>query len=606
MALTQIASRGDVDAQNTWNDSSVFATVEEWAEELATLTAELPSIRRFEGRLSEGPALLADAFRAVESFTQRVEKVYVYASMAESVDTTDQAATARTGQAIGLYGQMQGATAYFEPEVLAIGREQLAAWQLAEPRLRHYGHYFDNLFRKQAHVRSAEVEEVLGLAVDPFGGAYNTFSKLTDSDLRFPPAVAADGQTLPVRQGTIDDLLYSSDRAVRRSAWENYHDQYLAFRNTLAANLATSIRQNVLTMRVRRHATTLEMALFAENVPTDVFHNLLETFKRHRHIWQHYFEVRRRVLGVESLHTYDIWAPLTNDPPRIPYEQAVAWIAAALEPLGEEYVSVMRRGCLEDRWVDIYPNQGKTAGAFSSGCQGTHPFIVMSYTDDAVSLGTLAHELGHSMHSYFSWESQPKIYADYSLFAAEVASNFNQAMLRGYLLQQDIEPRLKIAVIEEAMANFHRYFLEMPSLALFEWEMHRRVEAGEGLAADSMIEFMADLFAETYGEAAVVDRMRDGIRWATFGHLYADYYVFQYATGISGANALARRILSGQPGAAEDYLGFLKAGGSAYALDALRQAGVDLSRPEPVEAAFGVLSEMIDLLDRLTTEPPQS
>lgn len=598
MSLAYVPARQEIDTRHTWNDTSVFSTVEEWSAEIEQLTADLEGIRQWQGRLAEGPSVLADAFRAVESFQTRVEKSLIYAFLTESVDHTDQSATARAGVAGSLAGQVAGATAFFQPELLAIGRERLAEWTATEPRLKHYAHYFDDLFRRQTHVRSEEVEEVLGLAADAFQGTSSTFSKLTDSDFKFAPA-AAGGEEMPVTQGTIDLLLNSTDREARRSAWENYHDQYLAYKNTLAGNLATSIKQNVMAMRVRRYDSTLEMALFDDNIPTSVFHNLLDTFKRNRPVWHRYWDVRRRALGVDSVHTYDIWAPLTAEKPQVPYEQAVEWIAAALAPLGEDYAGRLRRGCLEERWVDIYPNEGKSAGAFSWGCQGTHPFIVMSYTDDAASMGTLAHELGHSMHSYLSWESQPRTYADYSLFAAEVASNFNQAMLRAYLLEQDIDPQLKIAILDEAMANFHRYLLEMPTLALFEWEMHKREEAGGGLTADDMIAYLADLFAESYGDAAVVDRQRDGIRWATFGHLYSDYYVYSYATGISGANALARRVLSGRAGAAEDYLGFLEAGGSRYPLDALRAAGVDLTQPEPVETAFEVLSGLIDQLDEL-------
>jgi oligoendopeptidase F len=597
-----IPTRSEVKPQHTWNDVSVFPTVQTWADELAALKAGLGDVAAWQGRLAEGPAVLVEALAAIEAFRQRVEKVSVYAGLSAAVDRTDQPATARASEAGSLSGATEGALAFVEPELLAIGRQQLTEWAEVEPRLRVYAHYLDDLFRRQAHVRSAEVEELLGLISDPFRGVNETFDKLTDSDFRFRPAVGAGGDERPVTQGTVDELMTSTDREARRSAWESYHDQYLAYKNTLASNLATSIKQNVLLARARRHAATLDMALFTDNIPAEVFHNLLATFQRHRPMWRRYWDVRRRALGVETLHTYDIWAPLTAERPTVPYEQAVEWIVASLRPLGDEYADAVRRGSLEERWVDVYPNLGKAGGAFSWGCQGMHPFIVMSYSDDAISLGTLTHELGHSMHSYLSWRTQPPVYADYSLFAAEVASNFHQAMLRAYLLEQDISPALKIAVIEEAMANFHRYFHEMPTLALFEWEMHRRAEDGRGLTADDMIAYLADLFGESYGDGMTLDRERDGIRWATFGHLYADYYVYQYATGIAGANALARRVLDGGPEAAEAYLGFLRAGGSRYPLDALREAGVDLTRPEPVETAFAVLAGLIEQLDRLVNE----
>jgi len=599
MAVTHLPTRNEIDPRHTWNDASVYTDPDAWAADLEALSAEVDRFAARQGSLSSGPKELLAALRERDKLSQRAEMVIVYAYMGQAVETTDQAATARVGRGMGVLGRLMGALSFVEPELLAIGREQLNAWLAAEPRLAVYDHYFDTLFRRQDHVRSPEVEEVMGLAADAFQGPSDVHSKLTDSDFQYAPAVDSAGNSYPVSPSSIDGLRSSADRTLRRSAWESYHDQHYAYRNTLAANLAASIKQNVLQMRVRRYPSTLAMALYGDNIPEEVFHNLIDTFSRHRGVWQRYWDVRRRALGVDKLYTYDIWAPLTNQPARVPYEQAVEWITAALAPLGEEYTHTLRRGCLEERWVDVYPNQGKTAGAFSAGCQGMHPFIVMSYDDSPLSMGTLAHELGHSMHSWFTWENQPHIYANYSLFAAEVASNFNQAMLRAYLLDQDIDRDLKIGVIEEAMANFHRYFLIMPTLAMFELEMHRRVERGEGLTADAMNDYLADLFAASYGDAAVLDRPRDGIRWATFGHLYADYYVFQYATGISGANALAQRVLSGGPAAAEAYLGFLKAGGSRYPLDALRDAGVDLATPAPVETAFGVLEDLIERLDGL-------
>jgi len=284
----------------------------------------------------------------------------------------------------------------------------------------------------------------------------------------------------------------------------------------------------------------------------------------------------------------------------VTYPQAVDWIAAGMQPLGDEYVNILRRGALEQRWVDIYPNKGKRAGAYSYGGPGTHPFIFMSYNDDLFSLSTLAHELGHSLHSYYSWQTQPPIYARYTLFAAEVASNFNQALVRAHLLTTQMDRDFQIGVIEEAMSNFHRYFFIMPTLARFELEIHERVERGQALNAESLIQLMADLFAEGYGGEVELDVQRIGITWAEFStHLYSNFYVFQYATGIAGAHALAEKILANEPGAVDRYLTFLKAGGSAYPLDALKQAGVDLTTPEPVEQTFAVLAGLVDRLAQL-------
>jgi oligoendopeptidase F len=594
-----IRARNEIAPEHTWNAPSVFPSVEAWEAELKSISDSLLAVQKFKGRLNDGPDLLADALSAVDDLNRRLGKVVVYAGLAHSVDTTDQAATGRNSQAQGLNARTRAAIAFLDPELLGVGHETLRRWMRDEPRLAIYAHYFDNLFRKQAHVRSAEVEEVLGLVADPFSGPSSTAGMLTNADFTFKPAVSSDGQELPLAQGTYLKLRGSADRETRRTAWENYTEVYLAFKSTLASNLIASIKQNVFNMRARGHTSTLAAALSESNVPVEVFHNLIGVFRKNLPTWHRYWRLRRRALGVQPLQPYDIWGPLTDHKPSVPYPQAVDWIGAGMAPLGEEYVRVLRQGCLVDRWVDIYPNVGKTAGAFSSGTQGTHPFIVMSYNDSIISLSTLAHELGHSLHSYFTWQTQPMVYSDYSLFVAEVASNFNQALVRAHLLKTNTDPAFQISLLEEAMANFHRYFFIMPTLARFELETHERIERGQGLTADDMNELMADLFSEGYGGEVQIDRAREGITWATFGHLYADYYVYQYATGIAGAHALSKRILSGVPGAAEAYLGFLKAGGSVYGLDALKQAGVDLATPQPVEETFDVLAGMVERLESL-------
>jgi oligoendopeptidase F len=339
--------------------------------------------------------------------------------------------------------------------------------------------------------------------------------------------------------------------------------------------------------------------LFPNNIPVEVFHNLIQVFKENLPTWHRYWQIRKQILGYDELHVYDIKAPLTRTKPQIPYQQAVDWICAGMAPLGEEYVKILRSGCLEDRWVDRARNKGKRQGAFSWGMYDTQPFIMMSYADDVFSLSTLAHELGHSLHSYYTRQTQPFVYGDYSLFVAEVASNFNQAMVRDHILRTESDPMLQMALIEETMSNYHRYFFIMPTLARFELEMHERVERGEPVNARSMMDLTASLFMEGYGDEVVIDDDRIGITWAQFGHMYANFYVYQYATGISGANALVKKVLSeGEPAAAA-YLDFLKAGSSLYPIDALKMAGVDLTNPDPVKAALKVLSDTVDRLEKL-------
>jgi len=602
MSESRIRTRPEIPAQYKWNAESVFASDEAWDAEAKSVLAMLPEVQAFQGHLVEGPGKVADAMDAFDALIRRVGKVYVYANMAHEVDTTDPHGTRMYSQVLGLQGQALGAAAFIDPELIAIGEPTLRQWLAQEPRLAAYGHYIDNVFRQQAHVRSAEVEELLGLLSDPFLATATTASQLTDADFTFPNARTSDGRDLPVAQANFDEILAGPDREARRTAWEGYQDTYLAHKNALAANLATAVKQNIFNMRARRFSSTLEMSLFNNNIPTAVFTNLIETFRKNLPTWRRYWQVRRKALGVDTLHPYDVWAPLVSDKPRVEYAQAVDWIGAGLAPLGEDYVRVLRRGCLEDRWVDVYPNQGKFSGAFSSGWPGTHPFIVMSYDNTLFSLSTLAHELGHSMHSYLAWQRHPAVYSQYSLFVAEVASNFHQAMTRAHLLKANPGRDFQISLIEEAMSNFHRYFFIMPTLARFELEIHQRVERGQGLTADDLNSLMADLWAEGYGSEMQLDRQRDGITWATFGHLYSDYYVYQYATGISAAHTLSHRILNGAPNAAQDYVRFLSAGGSVYPLEALKLAGVDMTSPNVVEDTFAVLGSMVDRLETLVTQ----
>lgn len=596
----RVPERAEIPVQFTWDAESVFPSEEAWEAAVDSVAARMDTLKAFRGRLADGPAVLADYLELAEELLRTAGKVGVYARMFYAVNTADQVAQARTDRAMALASRLGAAMAFGEPELLAIGAETLQRWAREEPRLAHYAHSFERLAQRAPHIRSSEVEELLRQVGEPFATAAATHGVLTNADMRFEPAEDATGERYEIAQGTINALVTHPYRSVRKSAWEHYADAHLALKFTQANCLATGVKQNVFIARARGYNSALEAALKPNFIPLEVFHNLIATFKANLPTWHRYWRLRRRALGLEELHVYDTRAPLTATPMRVPYEQAVDWICAGMAPLGEEYVAAMRRGLVEQRWVDVYPNKGKRAGAFSMGVPGTHPFIMMSYNDDIFGLSTLAHELGHSMHSYYTRGTQPFVYANYGLFLAEVASNFNQAVVRHFLLGQLSDREAQISVIEEAMANFHRYFFIMPTLARFELEIHERVERGQALTADSMIALMADLFAEGYGPEVIVDRERVGSTWMQFAtHLYSNFYVYQYATGISGAHALAEGVLAGQPGAAERYLTFLKAGSSAYPLEILRQAGVDMTSPEPVEQTFGVFARYVERLEQM-------
>jgi oligoendopeptidase F len=599
-----LPARSEVDRRFTWDRESVFPDEADWEQAVDTIITRLPDLGEFRGHLGDSPDALADWFDANESVHRLMGKVMVYSTMAYSVDTGDQAALARTDRARSVAAQLGAATSFALPEMISIGIPKLREWVTTSPRLAHLGHYFDRIGKLQEHIRSAEVEEILNQVSDPLATALSVHGVLANTDLKFTPAIGTKGDQHEVAQGTIGALLTSPDRELRRTAFENYADAHLAMQHAMAASLAGGTKRDVFYARARGFPSSLAAALEPGHVPPAVYHNVIQAFRDNVRTWHRYWRVRRKALGLSELKPYDTRAPVGESTLRVTYEQAVDWIAEGVAPLGEEYVQILRRGALEDRWVDVYPNRGKRMGAFSSGVPDTVPFIFMSYNDDIYSMSTLAHELGHSMHSYYARKTQPFIYSNYGLFQAEVASNMHQALVRRHLLATQKNPAFQIAVIEEAMSNFYRYFFIMPSLARLELEVHERVERGGAITAEYLNELMADLMMEVYGSEVAVterDRQRIGSTWAQFHtHLYSNFYVFQYATGIAGADHLVQRVAAGDPQAAESYLAFLKSAGSMYPLEGLRLAGVDMTSPEPVEAAFATLARMVSRLEELT------
>ena len=599
MESTTLPERKDVPIEETWDLDSIFSTIADWQVALKSVSDRIPELTQFQGRLSEGPQTMLTCINLMTELMRQAAKVMSYGSLGAATDANNQDALARMGQGMGLMHKMASASSFIKPELMNIGIDTLRQWLKEEPALQVYAHFIDDLEHEQAHIRSQDVEEVIAQAGQATGASFQTFTSLTSSEIKFQPAIDSQGQEHEVGQSSIDGLITHPDREVRRTAWQSYADGYIAMRNTLANTQLGGLHKDLFNMRAHRYNSCLEASLYQHDIPNEVFYNLIDVFKKNLPTWHRYWQLRKKALKLDEFQVFDIKAPLNQEPPVIPFKQAVDWICEGMAPLGAEYVNTLRRGCLEERWVDRAVNKGKRQGAFSSGVYDTHPFVLISYQDNVFSLSTLAHELGHSLHSYTTNQQQPFIYSRYAMFVAEVASNFNQAMVRDHLLKTRTDPAFQLALIEEAMSNFHRYFFIMPTLARWELAMHEAVEKSAPLNARLMSRQCAALFKEGYGDEVVFDEERIGITWAQFQHMYMNFYVFQYATGISAAHALVNRILAGVENAVPDYLAFLGSGGSDYPINLLRKAGVDMTNPEPVEKAFAYMSSIVDRFEKL-------
>lgn len=598
-----LPARVAVPSEYTWDVAAIFASPDDWETSYHALPAALAHLATYQGTLTSSPTQLNGWFEALQATWKQVSDLIVYASLLFDCDTTNQQYIAMVSRAQSMVARFSAAIAFAEPELLQHSDTTLE--QLFDaPELTRYQHYLDDLKRRRGHIRSADIEDALAVLAEPLDTTGQAYILLTEADTRFAPAYDSAGNPHTVTNSTAEALLMHPDRELRRSAWEAYGDGFVTHRHTQAALMAGNMQRNSAMARIRGYPDALHAALDGANIPAEVYHTVLDTCTAHLPLWHRYWELRRRVMGLDSLQAYDIAAPLQATQPRVPYAQAVEWLTAAVAPLGSDYANQVYAALTHERWVDIYPNLGKRGNAYSNGTYGVHPYIFMNYVDDLDSLSTLAHEMGHAMHTYLSCHSQPLIFADYSIFAAEVASNFNQALLRHYLLQQQPDRSFTIALLEEAMRHYHRYFFLMPLLGRLELAAHERIERGNGLTSDDLATMMVELFREGYGAAVTLDEPRVGVIWAQFSHLYANFYVYQYASGLAAANALAQPVLAGDTAAVERYLTFLRAGGSRYPLDALHDAGIDLRDPAAMQRGFAVLAATIEQLEQLLLPDP--
>ncbi|MGB4703072.1 MAG: oligoendopeptidase F, partial [Syntrophomonadaceae bacterium] len=479
-----------------------------------------------------------------------------------------------------------------------LSREQIKEYEKAEPELAVYAHYFDELFRQKEHILGEKEERLLAMSADLSSASNNIFTMLNNADIKFPTIRDENGQEVELTKGRYGRFMESRDRRVRKEAYEGLYSSYKGLINTLAATLSSSIKRDIFYARARNYPSALHAALDQDNVPVEVYNQLIASVNNHLDSMYRYMKIRKKLLQVDPMYMYDIYVPLVADfDMKVTYEEAKEITLQGLKPLGEEYLSVLRQG-YQGRWIDVYENQGKTSGAYSWGTYDTHPYVLMNYDDKLDDLFTLAHEMGHSLHSYYSNLAQPYIYSQYSIFVAEVASTVNESLLIDYLLKNTDNPQEKMYLLNHYLEQFRGTVYRQTMFAEFEKITHERVEAGDALTPENLGELYLELNKKYYGPEVEMD---DNIcaEWARIPHFYSAFYVYKYATGFSAATAIKQSILEeGQP-AVDRYLDFLKSGSSDYPINLLKKAGVDLTTPEPVEKALTYFSKLLDEFEKL-------
>ena len=598
MAKEKIPPRDEVKEEFTWDLTEIYESDEKWAEEFAALESVPARLESFRGSLGESAGTLLEFFRLDDSISLRLEKLAGYASCKADQDLANGFYQDMRGKAMRRCVEISEASAFARPEIMAIPEEKLESFYAARPELEEYRRSLYRIRRRAEHILSPAEEKLLSAAGEMADSPDNIGGALRNADLRFEDAVDSKGERHPLSSGTLVPLMESSDRTLRKSAFENCFCRYGEFKNTVASILDAQFKQLNFFARARKYPSTLTAALDGTEVPEEVYMNLISAVHENMEAMYRYVRLRKRALGVEELHMYDVYTPIVADAAeKISYEQAKETVLSALSVLGEDYVELLKKG-FDGRWIDVYENQGKRSGAYSSGISRPHPYVLLNHKDNLESMFTIAHEMGHALHSYYSCKNQPVSTSDYVIFVAEVASTCNEILLVRKLLEQTGDKKRRAYLINHFLEQFKGTVYRQTMFAEFELEMGRMSWAGESLTAEELCRKYLELNKLYFGPDMVSDELI-GLEWARIPHFFYNYYVFQYATGFAAAAAIAQRILTEGAPAVEDYKRFLSSGGSSDPISLLKIAGVDMASPEPVAAALRLFNELIGELEEL-------
>ena len=591
-------TREQIPAQYTWDLSSMYASDDDFLAALDAAKAYPGSFQEFQGTIAHDPAQLLAFLQLDDEVGIVLGKLVNYANRKSDEDTRNSTYQDYTAQVMALYTTIAGSQAWFASELLELDDAQMARFYEQQPELELYRRALDRVFARRAHTLTPAEEKLLASAADMASQPDNIFSLLNDADLRFDDAIDAQGDAHPVTHGSYIPLLMSPDRTLRESAYRSLYATYTQFRNTCAATLGAQMKQQKFFADARNYTSTLEASLDATEVPVEVYTNLIDAVRRNLPAMHKYIDVRRRLLGLDDLHFWDLYVPVVEDVDmEFTYEEACALILQALEPMGPEYLELVKKG-LDSRWVDVYETPGKRSGAYSAGSYGTHPVMLLNFQGKLDDVFTLIHEMGHSIHTYLSCQNQPPVYSDYVIFVAEVASTCNEALLTQHLLKTTTDERERAYILNHFLEQFRGTIYRQCMFAEFELRVNQMVAEGRGVTADALCALYRQLNEDYYGPGIAVDD-QIAVEWARIPHFYYEYYVYQYATGFAAAIALSRRILTEGTPAVRDYLGFLSGGCSKTPIELLRGAGVDMASAEPIDAALGWFDELVDEMARL-------
>lgn len=593
-----LLKRSEVKKEFTWAIEDLYATDELWEKDYNRLKEMIPQIEEYRGRLSESGKTLLDFLNLYCRLNILMERIYVYANQKYHEDTANSVYQELSDKAEVLNVQLNSALSFATPEILNIPEETLEKFKSEESELREYDFYLKNIIRRKPHVLSAEIEALLADAGEMAASPDNIFSKFNNADLKFPEIKDEDGNPVRITHGRFIQFLQSNNRRVREDAFKGVYKTYESYKNTLAATFSSNLKQELFFSKARNYGSNLEKALDDSNIPVSVYTNLIEAVHDNMDLMHRYVSLRKKILGVDELHMYDLYTPLVQDVKMdIPFEEAKKIVSEGLKPLGEEYQEILQEG-FKNRWIDIYENENKRSGAYSWGAYGVHPYVLLNYNNTLDNVFTLAHEMGHAIHSYYSDKVQPYIYAAYKIFVAEVASTCNEALLIDHMLKNTDDKLQKAYLINHFLENFKGTLYRQTMFAEFEMITHKMVQEGQSLTADTLCKIYHDLNVHYFGDDIVIDPEID-MEWSRIPHFYSAFYVYQYATGYSAAIALSRRILKEGKPAVDDYIRFLSGGSSDYPIELLKKAGVDMSTKEPVNQALKLFDELLDQMEEL-------